>query len=258
LAGFGVLEQSETLFAAMSVQPNSSRQDLYNTAIDGLVTAGIWDKGRLIYGCAAHDEQAGRLNWKTPGSNTLTAVNSPTFTTDRGFKGDDVSAHLDSGTTLGSLAGISTTNLSMYAYINDHDTPTTQVADPSIGIHNIVAATILPYQFTSPDRATYWLGGTVDQTICELNTATQLGARSFSVDGSENIPTGYQDGQALTPSQVADWSSLPTGTVVLLRTSSLYSSGRVAFAWVGETLTEAEHGQLNAIALAYLTGMGAQ
>lgn len=97
--GAGVAYEAEavTLFAAMSVQPDSTRKNLINSTITTLKSAGIWNRLNPFWMLAAHDAQAARLNWKNPSTFALTAVNSPTFTTDRGYAGNGSTSYLNTG-----------------------------------------------------------------------------------------------------------------------------------------------------------------
>lgn len=85
----------DNLIAAMSVAPTDFRKGLIARLIGELYAGSCWSTNDLLYVCAAHDEQAGRLNWMNPGTYTMTAVNSPTFTTDRGFAGNASTSYLD-------------------------------------------------------------------------------------------------------------------------------------------------------------------
>lgn len=76
------------LLAAMTTQPSAARATVIDTAIKALKSNGLWAKMGLLYVIAAHSSQAATLNWLTPGTATLTLVNSPTFTTDRGIASD--------------------------------------------------------------------------------------------------------------------------------------------------------------------------
>lgn len=84
---------AETLFAAMSVEPDDTRKGLINTAIVDLKAAGVWDELDELWFFAAHAEQAGLLGWKR--YKDCLAVNAPTFTTDRGFAGDGTTSYLN-------------------------------------------------------------------------------------------------------------------------------------------------------------------
>jgi hypothetical protein len=84
----------DNLIAAASKAPADLRKGYIARFIGALYAASVWTKIDVMWVLAAHNEQFGRLNWKSPGSFTLTAVNSPTFTTDRGFTGVQASSTL--------------------------------------------------------------------------------------------------------------------------------------------------------------------
>lgn len=88
-------EIGDRVIAAMSSAPDGTRDALIRTLISDVYDAGIWFKFDLFYILAAHDEQAGRINWITPGTFTCTNVNSSTFTVDRGYAGNGSSSYLD-------------------------------------------------------------------------------------------------------------------------------------------------------------------
>lgn len=82
------------LFALMSVQPDYIRRDLINDRIRSGKEKSWWPKWPGLYVHAAHDPQAGRLNWKGDIYHCL-PVNNPVFTADRGFMGNGSSSYLD-------------------------------------------------------------------------------------------------------------------------------------------------------------------
>jgi len=107
--------QAETtaLLAAMSVQPSGPRTTLINALISSLKTyrtgfgLSFWDALDFLYIPAAHDAQAGRINWKSP-SNVGSVVGSPAFQTDRGYTGDSGVSYIDTGKAL-ATAGFTLT-----------------------------------------------------------------------------------------------------------------------------------------------------
>lgn len=92
-----LLPETVTLVAAMSVAPSTARVGVIDTLIRALQAGGVWSKLDLLYVMAAHDSQAARLNWKNPATFTLSLVNSPTFTTDRGYAGNGSTSYLATG-----------------------------------------------------------------------------------------------------------------------------------------------------------------
>ncbi len=84
------------LVARMTVAPSTDRKRAMVRLIASLLTAGVWDRLDALWLTAAHDAQAARLNWIADRYN-LTAINSPAFTVDRGYKGDGSAAYLTTG-----------------------------------------------------------------------------------------------------------------------------------------------------------------
>lgn len=79
--------------------PSAAQQELQNTLVTDLKSAGIWDKLDLFYIWATDgDVDFAGLNWITPSSFEITRINSPNFTTNVGFQGVIVNnAYLSSG-----------------------------------------------------------------------------------------------------------------------------------------------------------------
>jgi hypothetical protein len=88
--------ESETLFAAMSVEPDATRKGHIDDLIAALKTASVWSTLDYLRVYAAADTQAASLNWKNPGTYNATLVNSPTFTADRGYAGNGTTSYIDS------------------------------------------------------------------------------------------------------------------------------------------------------------------
>lgn len=82
----GFAPETQALVARMSVAPSAARKAAIDRLIRALRNAGVWPKLTALYVLAAHDAQAARLNWKGA-THDLTAVNTPIFTTDRGYRG---------------------------------------------------------------------------------------------------------------------------------------------------------------------------
>lgn len=78
--------------------PSSSQQALQNQLVLWLVNKGIWSKLDLLYIFANNGgADFSRINWINPSLFELTAVNSPTFTSNVGWAGNGTSAYLNSG-----------------------------------------------------------------------------------------------------------------------------------------------------------------
>lgn len=73
------------IFTAFTTPPTTARKILINALVVALKAAGVWTKLDALYIMAAFDSQSAKINWIRPGTYDLTAVNSPSFTTDVGF-----------------------------------------------------------------------------------------------------------------------------------------------------------------------------
>lgn len=97
--------ESSALFAAMVPEPDATRKFHIDTFVKALKTAGIWAKLDQLHVLAAHSEQAALLNWKTPGSQALVKLATPTFEADRGITvGVGVTGALQGQTNLSALS----------------------------------------------------------------------------------------------------------------------------------------------------------
>lgn len=82
--------------------PSAAQQTLQNTLVTDLKTAGVWDKLDALY-IMANDgsREFGSLNWASPSTFALSEVNSLTFTSNQGFRGNGTSSTLDTGINMG-------------------------------------------------------------------------------------------------------------------------------------------------------------
>jgi hypothetical protein len=82
--------ESETLFNAMTTEPDNTHKGYVNTLIKALKDNNLWSKIDVAYLLAGHTNAASEalINIKNPGTNDATAVNSPTFTQYEGFTGN--------------------------------------------------------------------------------------------------------------------------------------------------------------------------
>lgn len=82
-----------SLTTHMTVPPTAARKRLIDTTYRSLTAWSGWTKTDCLFFLAAHDGQAGRVNWKSPGTYDLSVIpagtgpTSPTFVTDRGWTG---------------------------------------------------------------------------------------------------------------------------------------------------------------------------
>lgn len=256
--GAGVVFEPEalTLFAAMSSQPDNTRKALINTVIAALKTAGIWTSLDVFYALAAHDSQAALLNWKNPATFTAAEVNSPTFTTDRGYAGNGSTSYLNTGfnpSTAGgnytqnaaSLGGFiqaangAAANSNVWGYWDGTDGSSLSV--PSVG--NVVSARI------NQGPAT---------TLSPYTSPVGFWAANRSASGATQF---YLDGTALTPASNANQGStgLNNDTIKIGAISgSFFSAARVGLIFIGGNMGTTAHAALSSAVSSYMTAVGAK
>lgn len=93
-AGVSYDSDAQAIFAAFTTPPDAARKALINAYVAGLKADGVWAVLDVLYVMAAADSQAATINWRAPASFALVGVNSPGFTTDRGYTGNGTSSRL--------------------------------------------------------------------------------------------------------------------------------------------------------------------
>lgn len=252
--GFGSPYSPEALayFAAMSVQPSDARKDVINTFINSLVAAGVWAKLDWLSLFAAHDAQAARLNAVSP-SQIMTAVNSPTFVTDRHYVGDGATSYLNTGWNPVTASSPKWTQ-------NDH----------SVGVwcRNDVSA------FAQCDFGHYARvhmaarSGTSMQTYPSANSATAVLPATTSVGFSAWSKTSatqaslYKNGANIGTRSVTTAAPFNVPFLVLTGNQSSgvpngYSTREVAAIFFGSQLSDADQLALYNALSTYMTAVGA-
>lgn len=250
--GGGYSPEAEAYFAAMTVQPSDARKTLLNNLIVSLVNGGVWAKLDWLAIHAAHDAQAGRINATTP-AEIATAVNSPTFTTDRGFTGDGATSYLNSGwTPTGALYTLNNAHMGVWIGTNVASTTQTDLgltSRSSIGALGTTAARIFSNRTSLSSPA--------------LPTATSIGHTAWSRAISTEF-VAYKDGASLgtvagtTTSIVAqEFYICATNATDGSDTPTQFSTRRIQATHWGSNLTAGEIATLYTALSTYMTAIGA-
>ena len=238
---------ASSLFARMSSEPSATRKGHINTLISALKTAGIWTKLDVLYILAAHDAQAARLNWKADAYN-LTAVNSPTFTTDRGYAGDGSTSYLDTGWDAATNGAQFTQN----------------------------SATIFGWSRTAGQNNGFWLGTGTALSIALRPRSTADALRYYvnaasltdvaNTDGSgllaasrsgANATQSYRNGNSIGSAGSVASGALSSVDVNIGRCNSTFNPAQCAAMGLGANLNATEHAALYTALNTYLTAVGA-
>lgn len=84
--------------AQVTTRPSDEIVDALNTFIAGLKSDGLWTQILKLYWLGAHTEQASKIEFKSPGTSTLTVEGSPSYAALQGWRSTNVA-----GATLNAL-----------------------------------------------------------------------------------------------------------------------------------------------------------
>lgn len=239
--------EANALFAAMTTPPTLVRKILINSTIVSLMASGAWALLDVIYGHAAADSQAGRLNWKNPALFTATTVNGPTFTADRGFTGDGATSYLTTGFNPATAGGNYTLNT---AYMGRWSLTNSATGSRDIGNANgFIGARSAVASMVS--RA----NNSATQTILVFTDG------SGWIDWLRQDSAGYtveRDGVNVS-SAVAISSSITSASIEVLRAGgATFSNNQIAFDVVGGGVISAPiRTSIRTSIQTYLQGVGA-
>jgi hypothetical protein len=243
----GLSSETRSLVDAMTVKPTSTRMRRIDRVIRGLKQSGVWDKLDVFYMLAAHDEQAGRLNWKNPGTLTATAVNALTFTTDRGFAGDGSTSYLNTGYNAGTGSlGYALNDAHLSAFVLT-DSAT---AGNDLGLIASGAAGL-----RVKNSAVTCLGRENDTTGGAPSAAVNVPKQIVWTRAEAATKSVYQNGGSAEA--VAVVSSAVASSAFSICGGFSFSDRQVAQASIGRSLTAAEVAAQYAYILTYMQGVGA-
>lgn len=236
------------LFDAMTIAAPAGRKALINSTILALQAAGVWDLLDVLYLIAAHDEQAGRLNWKSPGAFTaLPESHGPGFVGDRGFAGNGVDQYLRTQWTP-SLNAVHMTQNSASAWVWS----LTNAANNSADIGDTGASAI---------RVT--TRGVAGQLVSRINDntgSTATVADSLGLYGGQRLDAtnkkGWRNGIEVSATTVAAISLSATEQWICGANTGQYSAKRLALAAWGASLAGKELAFYTAV-LPYMQSLGA-
>lgn len=242
---------ASSLIGAMTTPPNAVRQGIINTCIVQLKAAGLWTKLDALYMMAANADQSGRLNWKNPGTWTLAASGTVTFTADQGFKGDGVSGFLSATGYNPSTAG---GNLSLNS--------------ATVGHYLRIAGTVgsgFDYHMTGGTTRLQTAAGVNAYTV-RLNDATSLssGAGPYGVGhwsarrSDASSKTIWKNGASVAGPDSSVSTTVGTGlNLGASNAGSNASDAQFSFAYTAGSLSDSEMLSLDTILRAYLSSVGA-
>ncbi len=232
------------LMARMAPAPTTTRRGQINALVSSLKVAGVWAKLDWFAILAAHSEQAARLNWK-PGSKALTPGGGVEnmFAVDRGYTGDGVGAYLTTN-EVAATAGAQYTRFS--ACIGAY-AATVSAADQYVVGAIEATSPLIRGKTTEMRTSIHGSQGTFATSAVghlAMSRLDDVSHRSFK----NGVSLGDTAGTTITTLR----------TPAILRSTTSYSSQRVAAFYLGAGLTDSEMASLHAALDKYLGEVGAK
>lgn len=235
------------LFERFTTPADDTRKGLINDLIVALKAGGVWSKLDALYVMAAHDAQAARRNWIADQYN-LTAVSSPTFTTDRGYAGDGASSYLTTAAAPNSgLANLTLNSAHVSTYGNTAEGAN---SGGTIGCGAGTSAILL-----YPRLATNFSGSLNSSTALTAANATTQGLFVINRSGASASELYIGSSQVATGTPAA--GLLNGNPIDILRRNPNYYTGRLAAASFGGSLSSGEVTALHTALSTYLQAVGA-
>jgi hypothetical protein len=238
----------------MTVEPPDSRRVVIEGLIDDLMLAGVWDKLDGLYVFAAHDSQAGMLNWTSRTMWDCSSVNGPVFTPDRGFAGDGQSSYLDTNTAGTALQRYTGNDAALGVYLRTAVPGVANTGQNWVGFSggnstslDLGRGGVIVFRMNSDS-------GSAPTITYAPAPATRTGLWSVSRDAT--TATVYRNGASVGSAAVAAGSN-PVFNLNLLRINENYSGSQMSAAFFGAGLTATEQTDLYCALSIYMTTIGA-
>lgn len=209
--------------------PDAPTQAAGNSLVVGLKAAGIWNKLDVLYMFATTgDSNFATLNWKNPTLYQSTLVNSPTFRSKYGFKGDGTAAHINTNYNP-ATNGVQYTqnNASRFFYITTP--PTSQ---------NL--AILLDGNTTASVNAARNASTLVQRinSVTNLTTAHDLQGGGFkTINRTDANTLVTTTGGMFLQSQASTSQVITSLSQLIMRSGATYYDGEIALYGMGSELT---------------------
>ena len=236
--------------AAMTTPPTSNVAAAIDYTVIQLKSNSLWTKFDWISPLPLHTQQAMFLNWKNP-AQSMTAVNSPTYTAYTGVNGDGAASYVDTNYNPSSYSGrvYAQNSASVFIWSGTSAQQANAVAgyyDGTDGVTINPRDTSNRYVMRINQQFSVTGSGSTDGT--GLYTISRTGATTIVM---------YKNGTAVASGSNASTAVNNNNLWLGRQTSSVYESGVVGGFGAGSGLTAGEVSTLSTIISTARTMMGA-
>lgn len=224
---YSVHADSTALIAEMSSTPSATRQLYIDEFIRGCVLDGNWAELDALWFMAAHDQQAGTLNWKSPATFALQEISSIAWTADEGYTGDGSADYLETNfnpSTNGVKYTLNSNSMGVYLRSN--------INEGTVAIGHAVPTSSA---YVIPRSSGLFVGRDNCNTSISVATSDCRGLNTIRRTAS-NAQATYRNGKSIGTSTAAS-VSIPNNTVQILcynnnGTPALFSTNQASCAFL--------------------------
>jgi hypothetical protein len=230
------------------------RKDLINALIVTLKSGGVWTKLDRLWDFAAENTTCALVDLKALA--TATAVNSPTFTTDRGYTGNGSTSYIDTNFNPGTGTPNYTGNAACFGIWDITTSPNSGTVPIGINYFGHYSEGTIHY----PDGNSYWRVNTSGAGLAVAYPGPGLHMANRSAAGNDQL---YRNGSSIVTSTTSATALTATNFYVCARnndsgtpTAGSFSTDQIAAVVFGGTLSSTEHGTLYTALRTYMTAVG--
>ena len=248
---------SLAIFAAMSTPPTTTRKGQIDTCVTSLKSAGVWSLLSMMHLMAAADSQAASINWINPATFTFSTVGSPTFTADLGYTFNGTSNYLNTGFTPSTAGGnFALSSASFGVYVNGGPTGTS--GSVQLGVNS---GTDYMYIRANNSAGATGIEGAVNDPAGGLSTPVATAFGLSAINRSTSTALQYYKNGVSVATAVKTSTALPSQPVYIGAYNAggspgAFTTSRIAFEFMGGSLSGTQQTALYNAVLAYLTAIG--
>ena len=241
------LPETRAWVAAMTAKPPDWLERALDDYMRTLKVSGAWDRIDIGYVHALHAQQAARINFKNPGSFTLTEGGSPTWTQYQGYTGTGVAGdYLDTGYDPSAA--------SIGMGLDDAHGAVFGMTTSSDGDYDLSSGTGIAFRVRTRD-ATLSSIRINTGTATSFTTGTTMPGFIAGVRSDASNQLGYANGVLDVTGAVASTTLSPN--IYLLGNAANPANRQIALAHVGRALSAAQVKAASDAAWALLRQVGA-
>lgn len=221
--------------------PTFQRKKILNDFILALKSNGFWTKLDVLYLFASHDPVFALVNLVNPTSFVATAVNNPTFISNRGFTGNGVDAYINTGFNPFVASGnYSLNDACRFLYL--------RIAgmDALDGLPNSNANRLL--RSNSDNHR-------INQGTASYDPAFSMNSTGFKYIGRASSSEIFLANSSNTGTRTVSSSSVANAPQVVLRSQNNYGTGSISVYGMGANFN-ASYASLRSVVESYLSAVG--